>query len=173
MKECKMERIQTRIEYTALEHPTCRVLINNRLVHNFVGDDTAVEFDFEVDSGDFTFTLEHHGKDMKKQAKKFIEIKKIYFNDIDIKNMIWETVQKPKMPHWQNYKDYKWESNLFLGHNSTIDYKLSSPIVNFLFDYHQPSTKVSAGMTSQNTSFMAEMKEYFTKKVQEQKNEKH
>lgn len=172
MKESKTERIACRIEYIAQQNPKCSVLVNAKKVKDFVADTGEIELDFDVDNGSFDFTIEHHSKDMKREPDKFIEIRKIYFNDIDIKNMIWETVQIPTMPDWQNYNDYKWEGNLFLGHNAKLNYKLKSPITDFLFNYHQPSTKVSAGMTSQNTKFMNEMKEYFSKIVQEQKNAK-
>lgn len=173
MKESKTERILCRIEYIAQENPKCKVLVGNKTIKKFTADNESLEFYFSITQGPFDFTIEHYGKNMKRQPNKFIEIRKLFFNDIDIKNMIWDTVQVPTMPAWQNYNDYKWEGNLFLGHNASITYKLESPIIDFLFNYHQPSTKVSAGMTSKNTKFMDEMKTYFNKIVQEQKNAKY
>ena len=172
MKELKMEHIHCRIEYVAKENPTCNILINDKEEYMFIGNSDSVEFEFKVLLGDFKFTIEHFGKNMKKEPNKSIEIKKIYLNDIDLKSMIWNTVQVPDLPSWQNYNDYNWKGNLFLGHNSTISYKLKSPIIEFLFGYHQPSTKVSQGMTSQNNEFMNKMKEYFLKIVEEQKDGK-
>jgi hypothetical protein len=156
-----MEHIHCRIEYIAEGKPTCNILINQEKQFTFTGDSNFYEFTFKVNPGDFIFTIEHFGKNMKKQANRFIEIKKIFLNDIDIKGMIWETVQMPELPSWQNYNDFNWQGNLYLGHNATISYKFHSPIIDFLFGYHQPTTKVSQGMSSENSSFMLEMKNYF------------
>jgi hypothetical protein len=157
-----MERIHCRIEYIADGNPTCNILINGKKEFSFTGNSTFYEFNFETPAGEFTLGIEHFGKDMKKHNNRFIEIKKIFLNDIDIKSMIWKTVQVPKLPSWQNYNDFKWEGNLYLGHNSTISYKFRSPIIDFLFGYHQPSTQTSHGMSSKDNSFIEDMKKYFS-----------
>jgi len=105
---------------------------------------------------------------MKRDLNKFIEIKKIYFNDIDLKNMLWDTEQVPQLPEWQKMEDYKWESNLYLGHNGYIEYKMHSPILDFLLEYHTKGAKVSSNMGSYNMELLYEMKEYFSTIVKEQ-----
>lgn len=164
-----MEHIHCRIEYICKDNPKVKILIDNKETHSFVGNKGNTEFTFSIDKKDFIFTIEHFGKNMKKDLEKFIEIKKIYFNDIDIKNMIWETTQIAELPKWQKSKDFKWKSNLYLGHNAKIEYKLQSPIIEFLLNYHQPIIKTSHGMASNNVNFLNEMKEYFEDKVKEQK----
>jgi hypothetical protein len=163
-----MERILCRIEYISKENPTCNILINGKKQCDFIGDSTFFEFRFEVDTKNFTFTIEHFGKDMKRETNKFIEIKKIYFNDIDIKDMIWKTVQIPKLPKWQKHNDFIWEGNLFLGHNSSISYDLQSPITDFLFDYHQPTSQKQKNILVQNNEYLNEVKNYFLDIVEKQ-----
>ena len=166
-----MEHILCRVEYISKLNPTCNVLINNKTVKTFTGNNSHYEFEFSVPAGEFDFAIQHFGKNMLKEPEKFIEIKKIFFNDIDIKNMIWETTQIAELPAWQKHSDFKWDSNLFLGHNGIISYKLESPIIDFLLNYHQPVLKTSHGMSSKDTNFLKEIKEYFEKKVEEQKND--
>lgn len=164
-----MEHILCRIEYISKFNPTCNILINNKIVNTFTGNNNYYEFEFSVPAGNFDFTIQHFGKNMIREPEKFIEIKKIFFNDIDIKNMIWDTTQIAKLPAWQKQSDFKWDSNLFLGHNGTISYKLKSPIIDFLLNYHQPVLKTSHGMSSDDNNFLKIMKEYFEKKIEEEK----
>ena len=96
------EKINCRIDYEAKHNPKCRIVVNGRSVHDFVADGTTESFNFEVANGPFDFRILHYGKDMKREVDKFVEIKKIYFNDIDFKNMLWHTEQVPDLPKWQN-----------------------------------------------------------------------
>jgi hypothetical protein len=162
------EKINCRIDYEAKDNPKCRIIVNGRAVHDFVADGNTETFCFEVANGPFDFRVLHHGKDMKREINKFVEIKKIYFNDIDFKNMLWHTVQEPDLPKWQNKDDYKWEANLYFGHNGYIEYKMHSPILDFLLEYHTKGAKVSSNMGSYNMELLNEMKQYFSKIVKEQ-----
>jgi hypothetical protein len=165
-----MERILCRIEYVAEYSPNVRILINQKPIITFIGNKNFYEFDFEVDTGEFDFTIEHFGKDMKKESNKFLEIKKIYFEDIDIKDMIWMTTQIAEIPAWQNKNDFNWQGNLYLGHNDRLTYKLQSPIIEYLFNYHQPQIKNKENIaTSDNFKLLSEMKSYFEEKIKEQK----
>ena len=163
-----MERILSRIEYVANENPTCNILINGKKQGEFAGNSDYFECEFDVNTKNFTFTIEHFGKDIKRQPNRFIEIKKIYFNDIDIKSMIWDTVQIPILPKWQNHNDFNWKGNLYLGHNGSISYDLQSPIVNFLFDYHQPSSKKQQETLAKSNEYLKEIKNYFLDVVKKQ-----
>ena len=69
-----MERITSRIEYIAKENPTCNILINGKKQCEFTGSSDYFEFPFDVNTKDFTFTIEHFGKDIKREPNKFIEI---------------------------------------------------------------------------------------------------
>lgn len=169
----KTEKIFCTLEYDAKDNPTCKVLVNDKIVHEFIGDKKEVSFSFEVLSGPFNLKILHYGKNMKREINKFIEIKKIFLNDVDLKNMIWDTVQVPELPEWQDSKDFDWRSNLYLGHNGYIDYKLKSPIIDFLLEYHTYGVKTSSNMNSYDMNLLYEMKDYFSKIVSEQeKNEK-
>lgn len=165
-----MEHIHCRLEYTAKDDPKVRISVNDSVVHEFIGGNTHEEFEFVARDKNLIFKIEHYDKDMKKEINKYIEIKKIYFNDVDIKDMIWETTQQADIPSWQNKSDFVWQSNLYLGHNASISYNLESPIMEFLLDYHQPDKKTTVGMSSDNNNLLHEMKEYFQQIVDQQKN---
>ena len=130
------EKINCRIDYDAKDNPNIRIVVNGKAVHDFIADKDKETFSFEVANGPFDFRILHYGKDMKREVEKFVEIKKIYFNDIDFKNMLWHTEQVPELPKWQSKDDYKWEANLYFGHNGYIEYKMQSPILDFLLEYH-------------------------------------
>lgn len=172
-KSQSKEKIFCTFEYDAMDNPTCRVLVNDNIVHTFTGDGKEESFSFDVVPGSFNLKIMHYGKDMKRDINKFIEIKKIFLNDVDLKNLIWDTVQVPELPEWQDSKDFDWRSNLYLGHNGFIEYKLKAPIIDFLLEYHTYGVKTSSNMNSYDMNLLNEMKDYFTKIVDEQeKNEK-
>ena len=56
----------------------------------------------------------------------------------------------------------------------SIEYKMESPVIDFLLEYHTKGAKVSSNMGSYDMDLLYEMKEYFAKIVNEQdkKNEK-
>jgi len=166
------EKVFCTFKYTANDQPKCRVLVNGKVVHDFIATGDEENFTFEVGHGPFVFRILHYGKNMKIETDKFLEIKSIYFNDIDFKNMIWDTSQVAELPEWQNKDDYEWKANLFLGHNGYIEYSMESPVINFLLEYHTKGAKVSSNMGSYDMDLLYEMKQYFEKIVKEQENEK-
>src|SRR5210317_859898 len=132
-----IEKISCTIDYASNGHPECSILINDQVVHKFIGNKTNQEkFTFNVENGNFVLKICHFGKNMKTEPSKFIEIKKICFNNVDIGSMIWQTEQQPELPTWQSKKDFVWKSNLYLGHNGYIEYALHSPILDFLKNFH-------------------------------------
>jgi hypothetical protein len=68
------EKINCRIDYEAFGNPKCRVLIDGKAVHDFVGDNMSENFDFYVGNGTFKFRILHYGKDIMRESKKFIEV---------------------------------------------------------------------------------------------------
>ena len=128
------EKVSCSITYEAKDNPKCKILVNGKAVHDFVGSTGEEDFLFEIDKGPFDFKIVHYGKDMKNDTEKFIELKAIYFNDIDFKNKIWETTQVAEIPAWQRQSDFKWDANLYLGHNGYIEYKMESPVIDFLLE---------------------------------------
>ena len=84
--------------------------------------------------------------------------------------MIWLTTQIAEIPTWQNKNDFNWQGNLYLGHNARLTYKFKSPIIEYLFDYHQPHIKNKENIaTSDNLKLISEMKSYFEVKIKELK----
>jgi hypothetical protein len=164
------EKVSCSITYEAKDNPKCKILVNGKAVHDFVGSTGEEDFLFEIDKGPFDFKIVHYGKDMKNDTEKFIELKAIYFNDIDFKNKIWETTQVAEIPAWQRQSDFKWDANLYLGHNGYIEYKMESPVIDFLLEYHTKGAKVSSNMGSYDMDLLYEMKEYFSNLVKEQDN---
>lgn len=165
-----MEHILCRIEYKSKDNPKVKIHVNDKIVHTFVADKNYEKFEFCTREKKIVFKIEHYDKNMKREIDKHIEIKKIYFNDIDIKNMIWETIQKAEVPSWQNKNDFVWKSNLFLGHNASISYNLQSPIIEFLLNYHQPNKKLTQDISSNDDNLLYEMKDYFQSIVNNKKN---
>ena len=165
------EKIRCQILYEANGNPTCKIVVNGLCVHQFVGSGNKETFDFEVGEGPFSLRIVHYGKNMKKDLDRFIEIKKIFLNDVDLKNKIWETTQVAEVPVWQDASSFKWEANLYFGHNGYIEYEMESPIFNFLHEYHTFGAKVSSNMGSYDMKLLYEMKEYFSKIVKEQDEE--
>jgi hypothetical protein len=168
-----MEVIQSKINYICDYHngpPKVEILVNDKSVHKFMAESGEESFNFTVEPGPFVFTIKHYDKNMKRDFNRFIEIKKLYFNGIDSKGLIWETTQKAEIPTWQNVEDFEWKSNLYLGHNAELSYHLSSPIVPFFIQYHQPSRKTSGHLQSKSADLLSEMKQYFEKKLKEKTN---
>ena len=164
------EKVFCVLKYEATDNPKCKILVDGKVVHDFIACSNEENFSFDVKEGSFEFKILHYGKNMRLDTKKFIEIKAIYFNDIDFKNKIWETTQVAELPGWQNKEDFKWEANLYLGHNGYIEYKMQSPVIDFLLAYHTKGAKVSSNMESYDINLLYEMKEYFSKIVEEQEN---
>lgn len=165
-----MEKVICQIGYESNDNPKCRIIIGNIKVHEFVGATGKGEeqFEFEVSPGPFNFKIEHYGKNMKTDVSKYIEIKTLHFNYVDLKNKIWETTQVADVPGWQNTSDFKWQGNLYLGHNGYIEYSMCSPVINFLLEYHTKGAKTSSNMESYDMELLYEMKDYFSKIVKEQ-----
>ena len=168
MKNLKIEKVFCVIKYEANDNPKCKILVDEKIIHDFIASGDEENFSFEVKEGPFKFRILQYNKNMKTDTKKFIEVKAIYFNDIDFKNKIWETTQVAELPHWQSKEDFKWDANLYLGHNGYIEYKMQSPVIDFLLEYHTKGAKVSSNMGSYNMDLLYEMKEYFFKFVKAQ-----
>ena len=162
------EKVFCTLKYEANDNPQCRILVDGKVVHDFKARTDEENFSFDVNEGPFEFRILQYNKNMRKDTKKFIEVKAIYFNDISFKNKIWETTQVASLPSWQNKEDFKWDANLYLGHNGYIEYKMQSPVIDFLLAYHTTGAKVSSNMGSYNMELLQEMKEYFSKIVKEQ-----
>ena len=162
------EKVFCTLKYEANDNPKCRILVNGEVAHDFIARNDEENFSFDVNKGPFGFRILHYGKDMRKDTKKFIEVKSIYFNDISFKNKIWETTQVASLPRWQNKEQFNWDANLYLGHNGYIEYKMQSPVIDFLLEYHTKGAKVSSNMGSYDMELLYGMKEYFSKIVKEQ-----
>ena len=165
-----MEFISCRITYQANDNPKCMIMINDTTVHKFIAVNKKGEecFQFEVPPGPFVLKIVHYDKNMKTDLTKYIEIKTMQFNGIDFKDKIWDTTQIAEVPSWQNAGDYEWRGNLYLGHNGYLEYKLRSPVLDFLLECHTKGAKVSSNMGSYDMELLYEMKDYFSRIVKEQ-----
>lgn len=163
-----MEHIHCRIEYKSNRNPNIKIKINDRVIKKFVADNNYIEFEFLSTEEDIELIVMMTGKE-ERETEKYFELKKMYFNDIDIKGMIWQTTQMPNTSD-KVKKLHEWKGNLYLGHNGYLKYNFKSPITDFLFRYHQPEIKTSHGMESNDKKLLSEMKNYFQKIVDTQKN---
>ena len=158
-----MEHIHCRLEYEADGDPNMKIKVNDRLIKKFKAKGDHTEFSFVSSYKKIYLKIEMTGKN-EREVSKYFELKKIFLNDIDIKNMIWNTTQVPNVSE-KIKKKYKWEGNLYIGHNGYIEYTFESPIIEFLFNYHQPKNKVSSGMETKDKNLLQDMKKYFEKIV--------
>ena len=163
-----MEHIHCRIEYKSNRNPNIKIKVNDRVIKKFVADNNYIEFEFLSTQDDIELIIMMTGKE-EQEIEKYFELKKLFFNDIDIKNMIWDTVQVPNTSE-EVKRLYNWKSNLYLGHNGYLKYNFKSPIIDFLLKYHQPEIKTSQGMETNDQKMLIEMKNYFQKIVDTQKN---
>ena len=77
-----MERILSRIEYVANENPTCNILINGKKQCEFTGDSDYFEFPFQVDTKNFTFTIEQQRRYDELVTMRRARVAEMYENDL-------------------------------------------------------------------------------------------
>lgn len=125
--------ITVRIEYTASEYSAngwalARAVFNGTTVANFEANNNTLEFNI-VPTNEFSCSLkiEHYGKNYITD-NKFIEITKMYINNIDLEHVLWQGVQVATLPPWDD-GDPVMPGNLYLGHNGYIEWTFENPLL--------------------------------------------
>jgi len=124
--------ITLKIYYTHSGHengwPLCRILWDNKQVANFKADGDEIEFTvMPKPEGTSTLIEEHYGKNVYTEHDKFIEIVGLRINNIDIKNILWESTQYPIVAPWDS--PWQQDGNLYLGHNGHIVWQFANPVL--------------------------------------------
>ena len=139
--------------------PLCRILWDTVQVANFKADGTEIEFTvLPKPTGTSTLIVEHYGKNVYTEHDKFIEVKRIWVNNIDLKNILWESVQYPIVAPWD--EPFQQAGNLYMGHNGHIVWRFENPL---LLDIQRRSgvkQQAQEGQESTRT-VLKEIKEYF------------
>ena len=76
------EKVFCTLKYEANDNPKCRILVDGKVVHDFKARTDEENFSFDVNEGPFEFRILQYNKNMKKDTKKFIEVKAIYFKQM-------------------------------------------------------------------------------------------
>lgn len=156
--------ITLKISYTHSPHdnggfPLCRILWDYVQVANFKADGSEVEFTVLPKSeGKSTLIVEHYGKNVYTEHSKFIEITGISVNNINLKNIIWESTQYPIVAPWD--EPFQQSGNLYLGHNGHIVWNFNNPVLLDIQNRLGVSTTTQEGQESTRT-VLNQVKEYF------------
>jgi len=155
--------ITLKIYYTHSEHtsgwPLCRVLWDNKQVANFEANGQEIEFTvFPAATGTSTLIIEHYGKNVYTEHDKYIEIVGLRVNNIDLKNILWESTQYPIVAPWD--EPFQQDGNLYLGHNGHIVWKFKNPLLLDIQRRLGVRQDTQEGQES-TRAVLAEIKEYF------------
>ena len=155
--------ITLKIYYTHSGHengwPLCRVLWDNKQVHNFKADGQEIEFTVLPKlEGDSTLIIEHYGKNVYTEHDKFIEIIGMRINNIHVKNILWDCTQYPIVAPWD--ESWQEDGNLYMGHNGHIVWKFQNPL---LLDIQKRLGVLQGAQEGQESTkkVLNEIKEYF------------
>ena len=139
--------------------PLCRILWDAVQVANFKADGQEIEFTvLPKPEGTSTLIVEHYGKNVYTEHDKFIEVKGIWVNNIDLKNIIWESMQYPIVAPWD--KPFQQAGNLYMGHNGHIVWRFENPILLDIQRRLGVKQQAQEGQESTRT-VLKEIKEYF------------
>lgn len=119
----------THSQYNESGWPLCEVSWNNNTVKRFEANVDKIEFTIvqntELDKSILQFHhygINHHRDD------KWVEIQKIYINNIDLRHILWDGVQHAFIPPWDDL-DPIMPGNLYLGYNGNITWTFDNPIL--------------------------------------------
>jgi len=157
--------ITLKISYTHSPHdpfygwPLCRVLWDGEQVANFRAMGDSIEFTvLPSQTGTSVLTVEHYGKNLYQEHEKFIDIKQIHINNIDIKNILWECTQYPIVAPWD--EPYTQDGNTYLGHNGQIVWRFENPLL--LDIQHRLGVRQDTQEGQESTrTVLNQIKEYF------------
>jgi len=134
-------------------------LWDNKQVANFEANGQEIEFTvLPTATGTSTLIIEHYGKNVYTEHDKYIEIVGLRVNNIDLKNILWESTQYPIVAPWD--EPFQQDGNLYLGHNGHIVWKFKNPLL--LDIQHRLGVRHSTQEGQESTrAVLAEIKEYF------------
>jgi hypothetical protein len=141
--------------------PLIRILFNNQQVFNAEASGEYFEFVIfqDPDALSNILKVEHYGKNYL-QDDKFFEIKKILINNVDIDSILWDSIQYPILPPWDSQENLEQPGNLYLGHNGSIVWNFSNPL---MLDIQQRLGRTVKQISGQDTTkkVLEDVKDFF------------
>lgn len=119
----------THNQYNESGWPLCEILWNGSTVKRFEANVDSIEFTIVQDPQAIESVLQlHHYGINHHRDDKWVEVKKIYINNIDLQHITWDGVQRAFIPPWDNV-DPVMPGNLYLGYNGHIEWRFENPIL--------------------------------------------
>ena len=160
-----MERTNFKFDFTKAGLPLIKLLVDGKIYANHrCTRDGSISIDCELKDGKHVIEIVHYGKNYSTDTDTHFELQKLYINEVDIKQELFNFIQYPDIPPWDNWHvdnhPLEWKNNLYLGHNGKLMYnEFITPSIPWFHkrfsNIHQPQ-----GMRS-NKEFLQEMKKDF------------
>ena len=149
-------------QYNDSGWPMCEIRWNSETVKRFEANVDVIEFAVMQDTESDQSVLEfHHYGINHHRDNKWVEIKQIFINNIDLQHITWDGVQYAFIPPWDNVNPVM-PGNLYLGYNGYITWQFDNPI---LLDIQKRLGKTVQQIQGQETTraVLNEIKDYFWK----------
>lgn len=141
--------------------PLVQIDWNDTVVGRYEANCDVIEFKIVQDVTRETSVLRfhHYGKNYIAEDK-WVEVKKMYINNIDLQHVTWDSVQHAFIPPWDNESSGVLHSNLYLGHNGYVEWQFKNPL---LLDIQKRLGKHVEQIHGQETTreVLEKVKEYF------------
>lgn len=150
-----MEHIKFKFEHASVNSPLIKILVNGKVYANLqIDNNDPIIVECNLDDQKHQIEIVHYGKNYIVDGNRSFELKKLLINDVDIKHEIFNFVQIPDLPPWENWHTNNnptvWVNNLHLGHNGKIVYTdFETPSINW-FKKKFVNVYMPAGMQSSN-----------------------
>lgn len=153
-----------------LGDPKIKIIIDDYVtLYNGVAQE---QFVFEVDLLDGGHDLkiihydkqpEHHVYDASGnvQIDRHVEIKRISFEDVELKRELWDGKFFPVYMHRANNEPYFICPNLYLGHNGTWKYEFVTPVLPWLIACRKSGPQLDNTIFQTNAVVLQEAKNFF------------
>lgn len=147
-------------QYNESGWPLCEIQWNGQTVKRFEANVDVVEFKVqqELQAEQSVLQFHHYGINHHRDDK-WVEVKQIFINNIDLQHITWDGVQHAFIPPWDNV-DPVMPGNLYLGYNGYISWTFQNPI---LLDIQKRLGKTVQQIQGQETTreILDQAKEYF------------
>ena len=118
-----MERTNFKFDFTKAGLPLIKLLVDGKIYANHrCTRDGSISIDCELKDGKHVIEIVHYGKNYSTDTDTHFELQKLYINEVDIKQELFNFIQYPDIPPWDNWHvdnhPLEWKNNLYLGHNA-------------------------------------------------------
>jgi hypothetical protein len=160
-----MEHINISLNYKSGYNngwPLISLYCNNQFIDCFEASAENYTVTFPVSTGPVSFVIEHWGKNPVTDSfpsDKFFELIDLTINDIPCKRILNDTIKKNRPTPWDKNFNVS-TGDTYLGHNSTLEIRLSSPIKSWLQTILGSAQKQIQGQET-TREMLAEAKKFF------------